>query len=113
MPARDLEGGNGSGDQHSLRGGRWGDRQGDVHRQSDAASVRRIIDGRPWQSLGVLSFSSITCNVQITDQANGNVIADAVRLVPVRNLVSVTGLQRSLTSGAVIASATVTVLTPP
>ncbi|PYX69807.1 MAG: hypothetical protein DMG78_20980, partial [Acidobacteria bacterium] len=39
--------------------------------------------GRSWQSLGVFASEGATLKVQLTDDANGTVIADAIRLVAV------------------------------
>ena len=40
-----------------------------------------ILGGRPWQSIGVFNNSSGTLTVRLSDDANGVVIADAVRIV--------------------------------
>ncbi len=71
-----------------------------------------VYDGRPWQSLGVVSIAGSSCKVTLTDDADGRVIADAVRLVPLRNVVSVLALDRTLTGEVVTASVSVTVLVP-
>ena len=42
-----------------------------------------VIDGSTWQSLGVFQSTSGTLSVQLSDDANGYVVADAVRLVEV------------------------------
>jgi uncharacterized delta-60 repeat protein/RHS repeat-associated protein len=41
------------------------------------------VDGQPWESLGVYQFSSGKLVVKLSDDANGYVIADAIRIVPV------------------------------
>jgi Tfp pilus assembly protein PilV len=70
------------------------------------------IDGRAWQSLGIFSTSSGVLAVELTDAADDPVVADAVRLIPVRNKVQVDGLERSLQSEEVTAHVTVTVEVP-
>ncbi|MGA2254439.1 MAG: autotransporter-associated beta strand repeat-containing protein, partial [Thermoguttaceae bacterium] len=45
--------------------------------------VDATIDGQAWQSMGVYQASSGTLVVQLSDNANGNVVANAVRLVEV------------------------------
>jgi hypothetical protein len=45
-------------------------------------TVNQQVNGGSWQSLGTFSFNAGTYTVRLTDNANGNVIADAIRLVP-------------------------------
>ena len=70
------------------------------------------IDGRPWQSLGIFSTSSGVLSVELTDATDAPVVADAVRLIPVRNKVQVNTLERSLQNEDVTAHVTVTVEVP-
>jgi hypothetical protein len=71
-----------------------------------------VFDGRPWQSLAVVSITGTSFSVTLTDDADGRVSADGVRLVPVRNLVSVLSLERALIGEVVTASVSVTVQVP-
>lgn len=70
------------------------------------------IDGRPWQSLGIFSTSSGVLSVELTDATDDPVVADAVRLIPVRNKVQVNTLERSLQNEDVTAHVIVTVEVP-
>ncbi len=63
-------------------------------------------NGVTWQSLGMFSTSTGTLSVRLGDNANGYVIADAIRLVkdgitPQRPEMDVAALARSITSGDV------------
>ncbi len=70
-------------------------------------------DGRPWQSLAVLSIHNSSVSVVLSDNTlTGRVYADGVRLVPVRNIVSVSSLERTLTGEEVTAQVVITVQTP-
>jgi hypothetical protein len=69
-------------------------------------------EGVPWESLGVFSIVSSTLRVELGDNANGDILADAVRIVPVRNVVQVTSQEKWLTGEEVTAHVSVTVLTP-
>jgi hypothetical protein len=69
-------------------------------------------DGRAWQLVYKLLCTSGSTRVELSGQGNGRVIADAVRLVPVRNTVVVLSLDRSLTSQTVTAQVAVTVQVP-
>ena len=69
-----------------------------------------VFQGRPWQSLGTFPIKSDTIEVKLTNNANDEVIADGVRLVPVQNDVQVTSLDKSITSEDVTAHVSVTVL---
>ena len=57
-------------------------------------------------------ISGDTLRVELTDDANGNIIADAVWIVPAGNTVEVVSLERSLTSEDVTANVSVTVQVP-
>jgi hypothetical protein len=69
-------------------------------------------NGRPWLSLAVLSFTSGSPNVVLTDNANGRVIADGLRIVSIQNDVQVMSVERSLTSEEMTVHASVTILVP-
>lgn len=71
-----------------------------------------IFEGSPWESLGLFSISSDTLRVKLSDDANGNIAADAVRIAPVRNTVQVISMEKSLTSEDVTAHVSVTVQVP-
>ena len=49
---------------------------------TSSISVNQRQNGGDWQLLGSYSFNAGTATVELTDQANGYVIADAVMLVP-------------------------------
>ncbi len=70
-----------------------------------------VFDGVPWESLGVFSIVSGTLRVELSDDANGVIVADAVRIVPVRNDVQVISLEKSLTGEALEAHVSVTEVT--
>jgi type II secretory pathway pseudopilin PulG len=71
-----------------------------------------LFDGRPWERLEVVLIRGDTLRVRLTDEADGRVIADGVRVVPVRNQVQVSSLEKALTSDEVTAQVSVTVLVP-
>lgn len=68
--------------------------------------------GRPWDLLGTVPVAGTSLEVRLTDSANGYVIADGVRLVPVRNAINVTALQKQLAGEDLTANVSVTVVTP-
>jgi hypothetical protein len=61
-----------------------------------------------WQSLGTFAVKG-ALQVTLTDKANGKVIADAVRALPVKNDVQIGSVEKSLTSEEATAHITVTV----
>lgn len=65
-----------------------------------------------WNDLGTFLITGDVLVVQVTDAANGSVIADAVRVLPIRNVVQVGSLERSLTSEQMTAHVTVTQRVP-
>ena len=71
-----------------------------------------LFGDRPWQSLATLSLCSGTAKVILSDAADGRVIADGMRLVPVYNVVQIVALEKSLTSQNVTAHVAVTVKVP-
>lgn len=77
-----------------------------------ATPVGSSYGGRPWQSLGLVSLRTQTLRVELSDQANGKVIADGVRLIAIRNDVQVRSFDRSLTSEEVTGHVSVSVLVP-
>jgi hypothetical protein len=74
--------------------------------------IGAVSQGQTWQSLAVVAIRGTSLRVALSDQANGIVVADAIRIIPVRNLVQVTGLNRTLTGDDVTAQASLTVVTP-
>jgi len=71
-----------------------------------------LFGGSAWSSLGTFPVASGTLRVQLSDNANGRVIADGVRVIPVQNTVQVLSLDQSLTSETVTAHVSVTVQVP-
>lgn len=71
-----------------------------------------VYQARPWTSLGVLSISSGSAQVVLSDQANGNVVADSVWLLPVVNDVEILSLERTLTGQSITFHVTVNVQVP-
>lgn len=70
-------------------------------------------DGKLWESLGIVSTTTGSMTVELTDGGSDRVVADAVRLVPVQNGVRINSLDKSLTSEEVTAHVTVTEVVPP
>ena len=66
-------------------------------------------EGVPWESLGIFSITSGTLRVELSD-ANGKVVADAVRIVPWGNQVNVLSVQKSFDSEEVTVRVSVTPL---
>ena len=54
-----------------------------VELNQQATPTDATIDGQAWESMGVYTAASGTLVVQLSDNANGNVVANAVRLVEV------------------------------
>ena len=71
-----------------------------------------VFEGASWESLGVFSIASGALRVDLSDDADEWVVADAVRIVPVRNEVQVLSLEKSLSSEDVTAQVSVTVQVP-
>ena len=65
--------------------------------------------GVPWESLGIFSITSGTLRVELS-AANGRVVADAVRIVPWGNQVTVLSVQKSFDSEEVTVRVSVTPL---
>ena len=63
-----------------------------VNQQQAPSGV--LYNGRPWQSLNKLAIGNTNVTVTLSDAADGRVIADGVRLVPLRNVVTVLSLER-------------------
>jgi hypothetical protein len=69
--------------------------------------------GRPWSSLGVFAIQGTSLRVELSDLANGFVVADAVRIVPWRNALQILSVEKSLTSEDMTAHVSITTGTPP
>ena len=73
-----------------------------------------VFQGRPWDSLGVFALESTTLRVELSDYANNSrVVADAVRIVRLKNDVQILSLEKSLISEEMTVHVSVTVGTPP
>jgi prepilin-type N-terminal cleavage/methylation domain-containing protein len=73
--------------------------EGTVLINQQLAPSGAVFCGRPWESLGVFSIEAATLGVELSDDANNNrVIADAVRIIPIKNVVQILALEKSLTS---------------
>lgn len=68
--------------------------------------------GKPWQSLGTFPISGSSLSVEVSNSANGKVIADGIRLVPVENEVRIISVEKSLNSEEVTAHVSVTERVP-
>ena len=61
-----------------------------------------ILDGVRWENLGLFPVTSGILKVMVTDDSNGYVVADAMRIAQVQiNDVEILGLNRSLTDDSV------------
>jgi hypothetical protein len=76
------------------------------------APADALYQGVWWKRLGSFSIGGDTLRVELSDGADGNVVADAARLVPVRNDVEVLSLEKPLAGGEASAQVSVTVNTP-
>ncbi|HEV3258177.1 MAG TPA: hypothetical protein VG013_14925 [Gemmataceae bacterium] len=74
--------------------------------------VGDLFGGSSWSILGTFAVTTGTLQVQLSDKADGRVVADGVRIIPVQNTVQVLSLDRSLTSENVTAHVSVTVQGP-
>ena len=86
--------------------------KGESSIDQQVAPSGEVIDGRPWQSLGIFSITSGSLSVELTDASADPVVADGVRLIPVKNDVQINSLDKSLSSEDVTAHVTVTVQVP-
>src|SRR3989304_5671051 len=71
-----------------------------------------VFEGSAWESLGLFSITGDTLQVELSDLADHKIVADAVRVVPVRNTVEVLSLAKSLASEEVTAQVSVTLQVP-
>jgi type II secretory pathway pseudopilin PulG len=86
--------------------------KGTVRIDQRVAPSGPIFEGSRWASLGLFSIVGDTLRVELSDDADGNIVADAVRIVPVRNVVQIVSLEKSLVGEEMTAHLSVTVLTP-
>jgi hypothetical protein len=68
--------------------------------------------GLTWQSLGTYSIASDTLQVELTDDADDDVVADAVWIVRVENKIKVVSLEKTLGQDEAAALVSVTVEVP-
>ncbi len=83
--------------------------EGTVTVDMRAAPSGELFEGLPWESLGIFSITSGTLRVELSD-ANGKVVADAVRIVPWGNRVEVLSVQKAIDSEEVTVRVSVTPL---
>jgi type II secretory pathway pseudopilin PulG len=81
-----------------------------VNQSNDPSGA--VFEGSPWESLGVFSIAGGALRVDLSDDADEWVVADAVRIVPIRNDVEVLSLAKSLDSESVTAEVSVTLQVP-
>jgi hypothetical protein len=89
-----------------------GTSRGAVTVDQTTAPSQTVFQGQAWDNLGTFSVASGTLSVVLSDYADGRVVADAVHLVPVQNVVQVLSLTRSLSDPTVTAQVSVTVQVP-
>ncbi len=86
--------------------------RGTVRISQKVAPSGAVFEGSPWESLGKFSITGDTLRVELSDDADGNVIADAVRIVAAGNKVEVVSLEKSFSGEDVTAHVSVTVQVP-
>ena len=67
-----------------------------------------LFDGVRWQSLGVFRIASGTLRVTLTDDSNGYIAADAVRIVPSKNRLELVSVDPQPDQQAITVSVSVT-----
>lgn len=77
-----------------------------------AAPSGATFQNRAWQTLAMVVIQSGTAKVQLSTEADGPVVADAVRMVPVQNVLSVQSYEHALSSEEVTARVFVNVQVP-
>jgi hypothetical protein len=68
-----------------------------------------VYEGVHWDSLGIYAIQSGVLIVELTDDADGDIAADAVRVVPVRNELEILNINASPDESAVSVQVSVTV----
>ena len=86
--------------------------RGTVRINQQVAPSGAVFEGSPWESLGKFSITGDTLRVELSDDADGNIVADAVRIVPAGNKVDVVSLEKSFVEEEVTAHVSVTVQVP-
>ncbi len=86
--------------------------KGETPIDQQVAPSGEVIDGKPWQSLKIVSITSGTLTVELTDASADPVVADAIRLIPLKNDIQINSLEKSLSNEDVTAHVTVTVQVP-
>ena len=81
-----------------------------VNQKNDPSGA--VFEGVPWESLGVFSIASGALRVDLSDDADEWVVADAVRIAPAGNIVEVLSLERSCSAEEASARVSVTVQVP-
>jgi hypothetical protein len=66
----------------------------------------------PWESLGVFPITGDSLRVELYDDADDHIVADAVRIVRLENDVQLISVDKSLVNDSCTAQATVTVQVP-
>ena len=86
--------------------------RGTVRVNQRVAPSGELFEGTRWERLGVYLITGDTLRVELADDADGAVAADAVRIAPTGNKVEIVSLEKSLTSEEVTAHVSVTVQVP-
>jgi hypothetical protein len=86
--------------------------RGTVRINQRMAPSGELFEGTQWERLEVFLITGDTLRVELADNANGNIAADAVRIVPAGNKVEIVSLEKSLSSEEVTAHVSVTVQVP-
>jgi hypothetical protein len=86
--------------------------KGAVAVNQQEAPLGDVYEDRTWLSLGVFAISGDVLKVQLTNAGDGKCVADGIRLVAVRNDVSITSLEKSMTGETATAHVSVTVEVP-
>lgn len=71
-----------------------------------------LFQGYRWESLGLFSVGGDVLRVELSDDADNTIAADAVRIVAVRNQVEILSSQKSLESDTATAHVSVTLMVP-
>jgi len=81
-----------------------------VNQSNDPSGA--VFEGVSWESLGVFSIANGTLRVDLSDDADEWVVADAVRIAPAGNIVRVLSLDKSFAAEEAAARVSVTVQVP-
>ncbi len=86
--------------------------RGTVRVNQQVPPSRGVFAGSPWESLGIFPITGDNLSVELADDADGYIVADAVRIVPTGNKVDIVSLEKSLTTEDVTAHVSITVQIP-